>query len=70
MVDARDVSVDVLVVGSGNGALTAALCAYEMGAKDGDDGTATRMAPARSQGKAAQAEAIKSSRVSVELRNP
>ena len=34
MVDARDVSVDVLVVGSGNGALTAALCAYEMGAKD------------------------------------
>jgi 3-oxosteroid 1-dehydrogenase len=34
LVDARDVSVDVLVVGSGNGALTAALCAYEMGAKD------------------------------------
>ena len=27
-----------------------------MGAKDGDDGTATRMAPARSQGKAAQAD--------------
>lgn len=34
MGDARDVSVDVLVVGSGNGALTAALCAYELGAKD------------------------------------
>ena len=34
MGDARDVSVDVLVVGSGNGALTAALCAYEMGARD------------------------------------
>jgi len=34
LVDARDVSVDVVVVGSGNGALTAALCAYEMGAKD------------------------------------
>jgi 3-oxosteroid 1-dehydrogenase len=32
--DARDVSVDVLVVGSGNGALTAALCAYELGAQE------------------------------------
>jgi 3-oxosteroid 1-dehydrogenase len=32
--DARDVSVDVLVVGSGNGALTAALCAYELGVQD------------------------------------
>lgn len=29
-----DHSVDVVVVGSGNGALTAALCCYEMGAKD------------------------------------
>lgn len=29
-----DHSVDVLVVGSGNGALTAALCNYEMGTKD------------------------------------
>ncbi|WP_101760570.1 FAD-binding protein [Oceanicoccus sp. KOV_DT_Chl] len=29
-----DYSVDVLVVGSGNGALTSALCCYEMGAKD------------------------------------
>ena len=34
MADAGDVSVEVLVVGSGNGALTAALCAYEMGARD------------------------------------
>lgn len=34
MADARDLSVDVLVVGSGNGALTAALCAYELGVKD------------------------------------
>lgn len=34
MAEARDLSVDVLVVGSGNGALTAALCAYEMGVKD------------------------------------
>jgi 3-oxosteroid 1-dehydrogenase len=32
--DARDMSVDVLVVGSGNGALTAALCSYELGVKD------------------------------------
>ncbi len=29
-----DYSVDVLVVGSGNGALTAALSCYEMGTKD------------------------------------
>ncbi len=29
-----DYSVDVLVVGSGNGALTAALCSYEMGVRD------------------------------------
>jgi 3-oxosteroid 1-dehydrogenase len=29
-----DHSVDVVVVGSGNGALTAALCCHEMGAKD------------------------------------
>lgn len=29
-----DYSVDVLVVGSGNGALTSALCCYEMGSKD------------------------------------
>ena len=29
-----DYSVDVVVVGSGNGALTAALCCYEMGTKD------------------------------------
>ena len=29
-----DQSVDVLVVGSGNGAMTAALCCYEMGAKE------------------------------------
>ena len=29
-----DYSVDVLVVGSGNGAMTSALCCYEMGAKD------------------------------------
>lgn len=29
-----DKSVDVLVVGSGNGALTSALCTYEMGVKD------------------------------------
>jgi 3-oxosteroid 1-dehydrogenase len=29
-----DYSVDVLVVGSGNGAMTAALCNYEMGSKD------------------------------------
>ena len=28
-----DLEVDVLVVGSGNGGLTAALCAYEMGLK-------------------------------------
>jgi 3-oxosteroid 1-dehydrogenase len=34
LADARDLSVDVLVVGSGNGALTAALCAYEMGVRD------------------------------------
>lgn len=34
MPDARDLSVDVLVVGSGNGALTAALCAHEMGVPD------------------------------------
>jgi 3-oxosteroid 1-dehydrogenase len=31
---ADDVSVDVLVVGSGNGALTAALCSYELGVRD------------------------------------
>lgn len=31
---AQDFSVDVLVVGSGNGALTAALCAYELGVRD------------------------------------
>lgn len=30
----QDVTVDVLVVGSGNGALTAALCAYELGLRD------------------------------------
>jgi len=30
----RDLTVDVLVVGSGNGALTAALCAYELGVRD------------------------------------
>ncbi len=30
----RELTVDVLVVGSGNGGLTAALCAYEMGLKD------------------------------------
>src|ERR1700733_11615559 len=30
----QDVVVDVLVVGSGNGALTAALCAYELGVRD------------------------------------
>ena len=29
-----DYSFDVVVVGSGNGGLTAALCAYEMGTKD------------------------------------
>lgn len=29
-----DVSVDVLVVGSGNGGMTAAVCCYEMGAKN------------------------------------
>lgn len=29
-----DYTVDVLVVGSGNGAMTSALCCYEMGAKD------------------------------------
>jgi len=34
LTDARDLSVDVLVVGSGNGALTAALCSYEMGLRD------------------------------------
>jgi len=34
LADARDVSVDVLIVGSGNGGLTAALCAYELGVKD------------------------------------
>jgi 3-oxosteroid 1-dehydrogenase len=34
LADAGDLSVDVLVVGSGNGALTAALCAYEMGVRD------------------------------------
>jgi 3-oxosteroid 1-dehydrogenase len=32
--DARDMSVDVLVVGSGNGGLTAALCSYELGLRD------------------------------------
>jgi 3-oxosteroid 1-dehydrogenase len=32
--EARDLTVDVLVVGSGNGALTAALCAYELGVRD------------------------------------
>ena len=32
--DSWDYSVDVLVVGSGNGALSAALCSYEMGTKD------------------------------------
>jgi len=31
---AQDTLVDVLVIGSGNGALTAALCAYELGVKD------------------------------------
>jgi len=31
---APDFPVDVLVVGSGNGALTAALCAYELGVRD------------------------------------
>ena len=30
----RELTVDVLVVGSGNGGLTAALCAYELGLKD------------------------------------
>jgi 3-oxosteroid 1-dehydrogenase len=30
----QDTQVDVLVIGSGNGALTAALCAYELGVKD------------------------------------
>ena len=34
MGEARDLTVDVLVVGSGNGALTAALCAYELGLRD------------------------------------
>ena len=34
MGEARELSVDVLVVGSGNGALTAALCAYELGVRD------------------------------------
>jgi 3-oxosteroid 1-dehydrogenase len=34
LAEARDLSVDVLVVGSGNGALTAALCSYELGLKD------------------------------------
>ena len=29
-----DSTVDVLVVGSGNGGLTAALCLYEMGVKN------------------------------------
>ena len=29
-----DYSYDVVVVGSGNGGLTAALCSYEMGIKD------------------------------------
>ena len=29
-----DKSVDILVVGSGNGALTTALCSHEMGVKD------------------------------------
>ncbi len=29
-----DYSFDVVVVGSGNGGMTAALCSYEMGAKD------------------------------------
>ena len=29
-----DYSYDVVVVGSGNGGLTAALCTYEMGTKD------------------------------------
>src|SRR4026207_517818 len=30
----RELTVDVLVVGSGNGGLTAALCAYELGLKE------------------------------------
>ena len=30
----QDTLVDVLIIGSGNGALTAALCAYELGVKD------------------------------------
>src|SRR5260370_20426417 len=30
----QDVVVDVLVVGSGNGALTAVVCAYELGVRD------------------------------------
>ena len=34
MSDNWDFSVDVLVVGSGNGGMTAALCNYEMGSKD------------------------------------
>lgn len=34
MAHADEVSVDVLVVGSGNGALTAALCSYELGVRD------------------------------------
>lgn len=34
MDDGQDLSVDVLVVGSGNGALTAALVAYELGVRD------------------------------------
>jgi 3-oxosteroid 1-dehydrogenase len=32
--DGEEQNVDVLVVGSGNGALTAALCAYELGVRD------------------------------------
>lgn len=34
MAESWDYSVDVLVVGSGNGGLTAALCSYEMGTRD------------------------------------
>src|SRR5690625_7106423 len=34
MAESWDYSVDVLVIGSGNGGLTAALCSYEMGRPD------------------------------------
>lgn len=34
MAESWDYSVDVLVIGSGNGGLTAALCSYEMGSPD------------------------------------